>query len=113
MGQALSERVEAGAGTVVLSGIRRINRSFIVRLRLCIVNYFVSYNAEEMKDSPNQTESSTDQDPVIEAYKKHIDRTLIRENLRLTVDQRFQQLMKLQRFAEQLQTAGQKAHQKQ
>jgi hypothetical protein len=65
-----------------------------------------------MKDSP-QAESRTVTDPVIEVYKKHIDRTLIRENLRLTVDQRFQQLMKLQRFAEQLQTAGRKARQKQ
>ena len=54
-----------------------------------------------------------DSDPVIEAYKKHIDRTLIRENLRLTVDQRFQQLMELQRFAEELQNAGRKARQKQ
>ena len=36
-----------------------------------------------------------DLDPVIEAYKKDVDVTLIRENLRLTVDQRFQQLMKL------------------
>jgi len=51
-------------------------------------------------------------DPVIEAYKKDIDVTLIRENLRLTVDQRFRQLMKLQRFAEELQKAGQKARQK-
>jgi hypothetical protein len=48
-------------------------------------------------------------DPVIEAYKKHVDVTLIRENLRLTVDQRFQQLMKLQQFAEQLRCAGRKA----
>lgn len=66
-----------------------------------------------MKDSSHQAQSKTDQDPVIEAYKKHIDRTLIRENLRLTVDQRFQQLMKLQCFAEQLQDAGRKARQKQ
>ena len=50
-------------------------------------------------------------DPVIEAYKKHVDRTLIRQNLRLTVDQRFQQLMELQRFAEELQNAGRKARQ--
>jgi hypothetical protein len=28
-------------------------------------------------------------DPVIEAYKKDVDRTLLRENLKLTVDQRF------------------------
>jgi hypothetical protein len=38
---------------------------------------------------------------------------LIRHNLSLTVDQRFQQLMELQRFAEQLQNAGRKARQKQ
>jgi hypothetical protein len=48
-------------------------------------------------------------DAVIEAYKKDIDVTLIRENLRLTVDQRFQQLMKLQQFAEELRRAGRKA----
>lgn len=41
-------------------------------------------------------------DPVIEAYKKDVDRTLIRENLRLTVEQRFDKLMKLQEFAEEL-----------
>lgn len=66
-----------------------------------------------MKDSLNQERSNSDRDPIIEVYKKHIDRTLIRENLRLTVDQRFQQLMKLQLFAEQLQNAGRKARQKQ
>ena len=63
-----------------------------------------------MKHSSDQVESKK-LDPVIEAYKKDIDRTLIRENLRLTVDQRFQQLMKLQRFAEELQRAERKASQ--
>jgi hypothetical protein len=29
-------------------------------------------------------------DPVIEAYKKDVDRTLLRENLRLSVEQRIQ-----------------------
>ena len=48
-------------------------------------------------------------DPVIEAYKKDVDRTLIRNNLKLTVEQRFKQLMDLQRFAEELQTAGRRA----
>lgn len=62
-----------------------------------------------MKDS---LEKVTDLDPVIEAYKKDIDVTLIRENLRLTVDQRFQQLMKLQQFAEDLRRAGRKAREK-
>lgn len=41
-------------------------------------------------------------DPVIEVYKKDIDLTLIRENLRLTVEQRIVNLMKLQEFAEEL-----------
>jgi len=61
-----------------------------------------------MKDS-QQTTASKELDPVIEAYKKDIDVTLIRENLRLTVDERFQQLMQLQKFAEDLRRAGRKA----
>jgi len=48
-------------------------------------------------------------DPVIEAYKKHIDRTLIRENLKLTVQQRFEKLVALQQFAEEMRRAGRSA----
>jgi len=48
-------------------------------------------------------------DPVIEAYKKDVDRTLIRENLKLTVEQRFEKLMALQRFREELWRAGRSA----
>ena len=57
-------------------------------------------------------QADADLDPVIEAYKKDIDITLIRENLRLTVDQRFQQLMKLQQFAEDLRRAGNEARER-
>ena len=64
-----------------------------------------------MKDV-NRAEAGKDLDPVIEAYKKGVDVTLIRENLRLTVDQRFQQLMELQQFAEDLRRAGRKAREK-
>jgi hypothetical protein len=42
-------------------------------------------------------------DPVIEAYKKDVDRTLIRENLKLTVEQRLLNLMSMQRFVQELQ----------
>lgn len=45
-------------------------------------------------------------DPVIEAYKKDIDITLLRENLRLSIEQRFLKLMELQRFAAELRRAG-------
>lgn len=43
-----------------------------------------------MKDSKDQVKPGRDLDPVIEVYKRHVDVTLIREDLRLTVDQRFQ-----------------------
>lgn len=54
-------------------------------------------------------ETILEPDPVIEAYKKDVDRTLIRENLKLTVEQRFEKLMSWLEFAEELRRAGQKA----
>ena len=48
-------------------------------------------------------------DPVIEAYKKDVDVSLLRRNLRLTVEERFLQLMELQRFAGELRAAGRRA----
>jgi hypothetical protein len=50
-----------------------------------------------------------DPDPVVEAYKKDIDRTLIRENLKLTVEERFRNAMALARFAEEMRRAGREA----
>ena len=49
-------------------------------------------------------------DPVIDAYKKNVDRTLIRENLKLTVEQRIEKLMALQQFAEEIRRAGKQVH---
>jgi len=48
-------------------------------------------------------------DPVIEAYKRDIDRTLIRQNLSRSVEERLQALIELQRFAEELGRAGKRA----
>jgi hypothetical protein len=45
-------------------------------------------------------------DPVVDAYKQHIDRTLIRKNLKLTVEERLEQLQRLEEFAEELRRAG-------
>ena len=47
--------------------------------------------------------------PVIEFYKRDVDRTLIRENLKLTPEQRLVKLMELQRFAKELREAGEHA----
>ncbi|HSB81764.1 MAG TPA: hypothetical protein VLM91_23535 [Candidatus Methylomirabilis sp.] len=51
-------------------------------------------------------------DPVIEAYKRDVDRTLIRENLKRSVEERFLNLMKLQQFAEELRRAALQARQR-
>ena len=59
---------------------------------------------ESMKDA-----SMADRDPVVEAYKKGIDVTLIRENLKLTVEERFRKAMSLMRFAEEMRRAGREA----
>ena len=45
-------------------------------------------------------------DSLVEELKKDVDRTLIRENLKLTVEERLVQLMRLQEFAEELRRAG-------
>lgn len=39
-----------------------------------------------------------ERDPVIEVYKKDVDRTLFRRNLTLTIEQRMQQLLEMQRL---------------
>jgi nicotinamidase/pyrazinamidase len=50
-----------------------------------------------------------DYDPVIAAYMDGIDRTLLRENLRLTVTERLERLMSLQEFSDELRRAGKRA----
>ena len=45
-------------------------------------------------------------DPVICAYLDGVDRTLLRKNAALSVEQRFLQLMELQRLAEELRAAA-------
>ena len=45
-------------------------------------------------------------DRVVEAYKKNLDRSLIRQNLRRSVQERLEALMELQRFAEELRRSG-------
>jgi isocitrate/isopropylmalate dehydrogenase len=51
-------------------------------------------------------------DPVIEVYKKDVDITLIRENLKLTYTERALKLMELQRMADELRRAGREARER-
>jgi hypothetical protein len=45
-------------------------------------------------------------DPVIRAYMQHVDRTLLRENLKLTPAQRLEKFVKFAAFASELRRAG-------
>ncbi|MGA2064031.1 MAG: hypothetical protein ABSG86_03635 [Thermoguttaceae bacterium] len=57
----------------------------------------------------NDQTSPTVFDPVVQAYMVDIDRTLLRENLKLSVEDRIRQLQQFQRFAVELQRAGREA----
>jgi hypothetical protein len=52
---------------------------------------------------------SLDSDPVIEAYKAGVDRTLLRERLKRSVEERLRDLMQMQAVAEELRRAGRQA----
>ncbi len=45
-------------------------------------------------------------DPVIEVYIKDVDRTLIRESLKMTPSERLQSLINMAEYAEELRHAG-------
>jgi hypothetical protein len=52
-----------------------------------------------------------DCDPVIDANKKDLDRTLLRENLKLTVEVRFIKFERFWEYSQELRGAGRKARQ--
>jgi hypothetical protein len=54
-----------------------------------------------MRDATEQTW----RDPVIEVYKREIDRSLLRENLKRTIEERILRLEQMQRVGRELQRA--------
>ncbi|MFH1177471.1 MAG: hypothetical protein V1750_08695 [Acidobacteriota bacterium] len=52
---------------------------------------------------------SADEDPVVAAYRQGIDRSLIVENLSLSVEERLANLQRLLELAEELRRAGERA----
>lgn len=57
---------------------------------------------EPMGERSDLPHGSLELDPVIEAYKRDVDRTLIRENLRLTTDERLKKMIAVLRFVEEV-----------
>ena len=54
-------------------------------------------------------EQDDDRDPLIEALMRDVDMSLLERNLRLTPQQRLEQLIEMQRFAAELAEAGRRA----
>ena len=54
---------------------------------------------------------SLEPNPIIEAYKKDLDTSLLLENLKRTPTERVEMLMEMQRMAEELSKAGKKLRQ--
>jgi hypothetical protein len=61
-----------------------------------------------MKRAPRAATDRLPADPVIQAYKEGIDRTLIRENLRRSLDERVNNLQALLELAEEARRARSK-----
>ena len=51
-------------------------------------------------------------DPIIEAYKKDVDRTMLRENLKRTVQERVDAFLDFMKAREEFQRAGEAAREK-
>ena len=51
-------------------------------------------------------------DPVVEAYMRDVDRTLLRENLKLTPGERLEKFVRFAKFADELREAGRRARKK-
>jgi hypothetical protein len=65
-----------------------------------------------MRDSDQQPPAPASPDPIVELYMRDVDRSLLRQNLRRSIEERIQNLMQLQRFAEELRRAGQRARER-
>ena len=76
-------RLERGSSSPTLATLERLVRGAGFDLRLSLVPRVAL-------------------DPLIEAYKRDVDRTLLRENLRKTVDERLRSLTEMQEFGREL-----------
>ena len=64
---------------------------------------------ETSRETPAETASGHWVDPVIEAYKRDVDRTLLRENLKLSPELRLAKLQDFVRFLSEVRAAGKNA----
>ena len=83
--QSAVARIESGAVSPSFETVRRLVEACGFELRVTVAPAGAS-------------------DPVVDAYKRDVDRTLLRENLRKTVEQRLGDMETFRKSAEQLRT---------
>jgi hypothetical protein len=71
--------------------------------------YFVFTRRYEFGSVGQRMKTRGYRDPVIQVYMRDVDRTLLRENLKLTPAQRLEKLVSFSNFAAELRRAGQRA----
>lgn len=67
---------------------------------------------EEAQQHSTEQQYASSIDEIIELYKRDVDRTLLRENLKLTATERLERLRQMQRFAAELRRAGREARER-
>ena len=73
---------------------------------MCSIARTMRYAYRMSESAPGLIDVSLDPTPVIEAYKKDVDRSLLRENLKLTTAERIEKMMSVLAFAEELRRSG-------
>jgi hypothetical protein len=91
-------REEGGSGAVDHGHF--VNRRLAIRPALHFSPMAANHDDDESRD------------PVVEALVQDVDMTLIRRNLKMTPQQRLDQLIEMQRFAVELREAGRKVRRK-
>jgi transcriptional regulator with XRE-family HTH domain len=84
--QSSIARLEAGAASPTLNTLERLARAAGVSLDIRVAPVPVA-------------------DPVVEAYKRDVDRSLLRENMTRSVDERLRALMEMHAAAQELRRA--------
>ncbi len=107
--QSAISRLERGHLSPTVRQLDRVLAACDTRLRIELES------GEPLSATPGTTSKSTakelfERDPVVEAYKKDVDRTLLRTNLARSIEDRVRNLMALERLAEEARRAGATRH---
>lgn len=107
--EAFERFVKLRAGRITTPGLPIFGSASGTLGRSCAGTSAEGYDRDVKTKAGADLRDTLGQDPVVEAYKRGVDRTLLRENLSLSVEERLRRLMRLQALAEEVGRAGRAA----